>query len=121
MVNKVILLGNLGKDPDVLNLDNGMKKTSFPLATTENYKDKDGNKVNKTEWHKIVSFGKVAEIAETYLRKGNKVYIEGKLVSRSWEDKDGNKRYITEVLLNNLVMLGSNEKPIQDDNDDVPF
>lgn len=105
-VNKVILVGNLGKDPEVRHLENGATVANFPIATTESYKDRNGNRQESTEWHNIVLWRGLAEIAEKYLRKGNQVYIEGKLRSRSWEDKDGNTRYITEVIGDNLTMLG---------------
>lgn len=106
-VNKVILVGNLGKDPEVRHLESGAVVANFPIATTETYKDKSGNRQEQTEWHNIVLWRGLAEIAEKYLRKGNQVYIEGKLRSRSWEDKDGNTRYITEVVGDNMTMLGS--------------
>src|SRR5690554_4326576 len=105
-VNKVILVGNLGKDPEVRHLESGAVVANFPIATTETYKDKNGNRQEQTEWHNIVLWRGLAEIAEKYLRKGNQVYIEGKLRSRSWEDKEGNTRYITEVIGENLTMLG---------------
>ena len=138
-VNKVILIGNLGKDPEVRHLESGASVANFPIATTESYKDKNGNRQDQTEWHNIVLWRGLATIAEKYLKKGSQVYIEGKLRSRSWEDKDGNTRYITEVMGDNLTMLGggsreqtagstqessrpeaapSNDK---DDKDDLPF
>ena len=107
-VNKVILIGNLGKDPDVRHLENGAAVANFSIATSENYKDrKTGEKVSQTEWHNIVAWRGLAEIAEKYLKKGAKVYIEGKLKTRTWQDKDGNNRYSTEVITDNLTMLGS--------------
>lgn len=106
-VNKVILVGNLGKDPEVRHLESGAVVANFPIATTETYKDKSGNRQEQTEWHNIVLWRGLAEVAEKYLRKGNQVYIEGKLRSRSWEDKEGNTRYITEVIGDNMTMLGS--------------
>lgn len=105
-VNKVILLGNLGKDPEVRNLEGGAKVVKFPLATSESYKDKSGNKIEQTEWHNIVVWRGLADIAEKYLRKGSSVFIEGKIRSRSWDDKDGNKRYITEIVADNLTLVG---------------
>jgi len=105
-VNKVILIGNLGKDPEVRHLESGTVVANFPIATTESYKDKSGTRQEMTEWHNIVLWRGLAEIAEKYLKKGNQVYIEGRLQSRSWEDKEGNTRYITEVVGNNLTMLG---------------
>jgi len=101
----VILLGNLGKDPEVRTLENGTSVAKFPLATTESYKNRNGEKVETTEWHNIVLWRGLAEIAEKYLRKGSRVFIEGKIRSRSWEDKDGNKKYITEIEADNLMML----------------
>ena len=99
-VNKVILIGNLGKDPDVRHLENGATVANFPIATSENYKDrKTGEKVSQTEWHNIVVWRGLADITERYLKKGDKVYIEGKLRTRSWQDQDGNTKYTTEVVL----------------------
>ena len=105
-INKVILVGNLGKDPEVRTLENGAKVANFTLATSESYKNRDGQRVTQTEWHNIVLWRGLAEIAEKYLRKGNQVYIEGKIKTRSWDDKDGVKRYTTEILGDNLTMLG---------------
>ncbi len=104
-VNKVILVGNVGKDPEVRYLENGVAVAKFPLATSENYKNKSGERVSNTEWHNIVAWRGLAEIAEKYVKKGNQLFIEGKLASRSWDDKEGNKRYITEVIVNNMQML----------------
>lgn len=113
-VNKVILIGNLGKDPDVMTFENGVKKVSFPLATTETYKNRDGQRVEQTEWHNIVMWRGLAEVAEKYLRKGNSVYIEGRIRTRSYE-VEGVKRYITEIMTDNMTMLGrkdqSSEQP----------
>lgn len=106
-VNKVILVGNLGKDPEVRHLEGGTAVANFPLATTETYKDKSGQRQSQTEWHNIVLWRGLAEVAEKYLKKGNQVYLEGKLRSRSWEDKEGNTRYITEIVADNMTMLGS--------------
>ncbi|HLB05873.1 MAG TPA: single-stranded DNA-binding protein [Thermodesulfobacteriota bacterium] len=108
-VNKVILLGRLGADPEVRYTSGGTAVAKFNLATSETYKDKDGSKQEKTEWHRVVAFGKLGEICGEYLSKGKQVYVEGKLQTRSWEDKDGNKKYTTEVNVNNMVMLGSGE------------
>ena len=105
-VNKVILLGNLGKDPEIRQLETGVKVASFSLATTESYKGKDGNRVDQTEWHNIVLWRGLAEVAEKYLKKGNTVYVEGKIRTRSWEDKEGNKRYTTEIIGDNMTMVG---------------
>ena len=106
-INKVILIGNLGKDPDVRHLENGATVANFPIATSENYKDrKTGEKVSQTEWHNIVVWRGLADITERYLKKGDKVYIEGKLRTRSWQDQDGNTKYTTEVVADNLTMLG---------------
>ena len=106
-VNKVILVGRLGKDPEVRHLESGAAVANFPIATSETYKDKQGNKQETTEWHSIVLWRGLAEIAEKYLTKGNLVYIEGKLKTRNWQDKDGNTRYTTEVVGDNMTMLGS--------------
>ena len=97
-VNKVILVGNLGKDPEVMNFENNVKKATFSLATTETYKNRDGQKVEKTEWHNIVVWRGLAEVAEKYLRKGSSIYLEGKIRSRSWEDQNQVKRYTTELV-----------------------
>ncbi len=105
-VNKVILIGNLGKDPEIRHLDNGRDVANFSLATSENYKNREGEKVTTTEWHNIVLWTPLAEIAEKYLNKGNQIYLEGKLTNRSYEDKEGNRKYITEVVGHNLTMLG---------------
>src|SRR5688572_30637067 len=109
-VNKVILLGNLGKDPEIRVLDNQVKKASFPLATSEIIRDRTtGDKRTETEWHNIVMWRSLAEVAEKYLKKGNQVYVEGKIKSRSYTDRDGNTRYITEVVAENFVMLTRND------------
>jgi len=97
-INKVILIGNLGKDPDIIRLESGVKKASFSLATTEVYKNKEGVKTEHTEWHNIVLWRGLAEVAENYLKKGNTVYIEGRIRRREYEDKEGQKRYITDIL-----------------------
>ena len=140
-VNKVILVGNLGKDPEVRHLENGAAVANFSIATSETYKDKNGNRQEQTEWHNIVLWRGLAEIAEKYLRKGSQIYIEGKLRTRSWQDKDGNTRYTTEIVGDNMTMLGgrnsgesSENAPSmsannnsgsadleQDDSDDLPF
>ena len=106
-VNKVILLGNLGKDPEVKYTQSGMAVARFSLATTERAKDKDGNWQDKTEWHNLVAFGRTAEVAGEYLKKGRTIYIEGALRTSSWDDKEsGQKKYKTEVIVNDLVMVG---------------
>jgi single-strand DNA-binding protein len=106
-VNKVILLGNLGKDPEVKYTQSGMAVARFSIATTERAKDKDGNWQDKTEWHNLVAFGRTAEVAGEYLKKGRTVYIEGALRTSSWDDKEsGQKKYKTEVIVNDLVMVG---------------
>jgi single-strand DNA-binding protein len=106
-INRVILIGNLGKDPEVMTFDSNNKKAAFSLATTESYKDKNGNWVEQTEWHNIVLWG---YLAEKKLSKGDQVYIEGKIRSRSWDDKDGNKRYTTEILGDKVLKLGRTGK-----------
>ena len=107
-VNKVILVGNLGKDPEIMTFDNGVKKASFPLATTESYKNREGQRVETTEWHNVVLWRGLAEIAERFLRKGNQVFIEGKIKTRSYE-QDGIKKYVTEIFGDNMTMLGRRE------------
>jgi single-strand DNA-binding protein len=104
--NKVQLIGNLGKDPEILTLENGSKLAKFSIATSDSYKNAQGEKVEDTQWHNIVAWGKTAEIVENYLNKGKQVAIEGKLTHRSYETKEGEKRYITEVRCNELLLLG---------------
>ena len=106
MVNKVILIGNVGKDPEVRYLEGNVAVAHFPLATSETYRNKDGEKVTQTEWHNIVVWRGLAKVVEDYVRKGQALYIEGKIRSRSYEDKTGNKRYITEIVADNMQMLG---------------
>ncbi|MCW3124278.1 MAG: single-stranded DNA-binding protein [Flavipsychrobacter sp.] len=120
-VNKVILIGNIGKEPDLQYLEGNIAVAKFPLATTETYKDKTGNLVSQTEWHTVVLWRGLAELAQKYLHKGSLVYIEGRIRTRNWEDKDKNKRFSTEILGDNLVMLdkrkeqeGAVEAPPQD-------
>lgn len=105
-VNKVILLGNLGKDPEIRHLENGRSVANFTLATSEVYKNKEGNKVTNTEWHNVVLWTPLAEVADKYLKKGSQVYIEGKITTRSYDDKEGNKRYITEVVGREMNLIG---------------
>jgi len=105
-VNKAILVGNLGKDPEVQYLDNNVSVARFTLATNDSYKDKDGNRVDQTEWHNVVAWRGLAKIAEDYLKKGSRIYLEGKIRTRSWEDKQtGDKKYITEIIADNFIML----------------
>ncbi|MBK8470955.1 MAG: single-stranded DNA-binding protein [Sphingobacteriales bacterium] len=106
-LNRVMLIGRLGKEPEIQHFDSGVVRASFSLATSEVYINKDGQKIEQTEWHNIVMWRKLAEIAEKYLVKGKLVYIEGKLKTRSWDDKEGNKRYVTEIDASNMIMLGS--------------
>jgi single-strand DNA-binding protein len=108
-VNKVILVGNVGKDPDIRHLDSGVSVASFPLATSETYRNKESQKVTNTEWHNIVVWRGLAEVVEKYVKKGDPLYIEGKIRSRSYDDKDGNKKYITEIIADNMQMLGSKQ------------
>jgi single-strand DNA-binding protein len=109
-VNKVILVGNLGKDPEVRHLEGGAVVANFPLATSESYKDRSGNRVDQTEWHSVVVWRGLAEVAEKYLKKGNQVYVEGKIRTRSWDDKDGVKRYTTEIVADQMTMLGKKDE-----------
>lgn len=107
-LNKVMLIGNLGKDPEVRAIPSGAKVANFSIATTESYMDKNTNqKVEKTEWHNIVMWRGLAEIAEKYLRKGSQIYVEGRLQTRSWDDQNGQKKYMTEVVVDQMQMLGS--------------
>ena len=105
--NKVQLIGNLGNTPEVKTLESGKKMARFSVATSESYRNAKGEKVTETQWHNLVAWGKVAEIVEKYLSKGKEVAIEGKLISRSYNDKEGNKKYITEIQVNELLMLGA--------------
>ena len=103
--NKVQLIGNLGQDPEIKDLDNGSKLAKFTIATNETYRNSKGEKVTETQWHNVVAFGKTAEIIENYLQKGKEVALEGKLIHRSYENKEGEKRYVSEVRCNELLML----------------
>jgi len=105
MVNKVILVGRLGGDPEVKYTPDGLMITNFTLATDEQRKDKNGERIQKTEWHRIVTFGKLAEICGNYLSKGRLIFIEGRIQTRAWEDKEGIKRYTTEIIAGNMQML----------------
>ena len=139
-INKVILIGNVGKDPEIKRLDSGLVIANFPLATSETYLNKNNEKVTNTEWHNIALFKNQAEVAEKYVKKGDPLYIEGRIRTRSWDDKDGNKRYFTEVVGLNMQMLGGGKKTddtsvsqsnqvtesegatgIPEDEDDLPF
>jgi single-strand DNA-binding protein len=106
-VNKVILIGNLGSDPEVKYTPNGAPVANFSLATNESWNDKDGQRQERTEWHRLVLWSKLAEIAQQYLKKGARIYVEGKLQTRSWDDQSGQKRYMTEVVVNDMQMLDS--------------
>ncbi len=138
MVNKVILIGNAGQDPEVRHLDSGVAVANFNIATNETYKDKNGERVTQTEWHRIVLWRGLAEVAEKYVRKGELLYIEGRLRTRSWDDKEGNKRYTTEVFADVMKMLGKKSSdsssgqeetepqmeeggPVAEEQDDLPF
>ncbi len=143
MVNKVILIGNVGADPEVRYLDGGVAVANLRLATTESYKNKNGEKVDQTEWHNIVLWRGLAEIVEKYVKKGMRLYIEGRIRTRSWDDQNGVKRYTTEIYADNMQMLsfgrqegadmpnrapGASAAPsanmnaaAPDDSDDLPF
>ncbi len=134
MVNKVILIGNLGADPEVRYSQTGTAVANFRIATTETWKKQDGSKEEQTEWHKIVAFARLGEICGEYLSKGSKVYIEGRLQTRKWEDRDGNARYTTEIVAREMKMLSArgagggasshDEEPPYPEpvmGDDVPF
>ncbi len=110
-VNKVILVGRLGKDPELKYTQSGTPVAKFSIATDETWKDQSGERQQRTEWHNVVAWRKLAEICGQYLNKGKLVYVEGKLQTRSWEDKEGNKKYTTEIVADNMVMLsGKNEE-----------
>jgi len=133
-LNKVFLICRLGRDPETKTLPNGDSVCSFSVATGESWKDKSGNKQERTTWHNIVIYRKLAEIAGTYLRKGSQIHLEGKIQNREYE-KDGQKRYISEIICNDFQMLGSksesdgngnneryqSQKPVVNDSDDIPF
>ena len=104
-VNRVMLIGNLGKDPDIQYLEGNIGVAKFPLATTETYKDRGGKLVSQTEWHTVVLWRGLAELAQKYLHKGSLIYVEGRLRTRSWEDREGNKKFATEIVADNLIML----------------
>ena len=108
-VNKVIIIGNLGRDPETRYMPDGGAITNVSVATTEVWKDKNGEKQEKTEWHRVAFFGKLAEIAGEYLKKGSQVYVEGRLQTRKWQDKDGADKYTTEIVANAMQMLGSRQ------------
>lgn len=125
-VNKVLIIGNVGQDPETRYLPSGDAVTNISVATTEAWKDKDGKKNEHTEWHRIAFFGKLAEIAGEYLKKGSSVYVEGKLQTRKWKDKEGNDRYSTEIRADRMQMLGSREekrgaRDVSDIPSDIPF
>jgi single-strand DNA-binding protein len=137
-VNKVILIGRLGADPEVRYTGGGTAVTNFRMATSRTYNNKQGERVDETEWHRCVAFGRTAEVCGEYLHKGSQIYLEGRLRTRDWEDKDGNKRYTTEILIDRMQMLGSrgereqaaaapggedpfNKLPDDVPDDDVPF
>lgn len=108
-VNKVILVGNVGRDPEIRHLDKGVAVANFSLATTENYTAKTGEKVSTTEWHNIVAWRQLAELSEKYIKKGSQLFIEGRIRTRAWDDKDGNKRYTTEIFADTIQLLGRRE------------
>lgn len=141
-VNKAILVGNVGNDPEVKYIESGMPVCNFSLATSEVYKNKNGERVTNTEWHRIVLWRGLAEVAEKYVKKGSQVYIEGRIRTRSWDDKDGNKKYTTEIIADVMQLLGKrsddsadqgfnhgqsqqstapNVNPIGEEVDDLPF
>jgi single-strand DNA-binding protein len=108
--NKVQLIGNLGNNPEIRTLESGKKMARFSMATSETYRSSNGEKITETQWHNVVAWGKVADIAEQFLVKGSEVAVEGKLINRNYTDKEGNKRYVTEVQVNEVLMLGD-KKP----------
>ena len=109
MINKVILVGNLGQDPEVRTLENGTKVAKFSIATNETYKDKTGETQKITEWHNVVAWRGLAEVAENYMKKGGQVYVEGKLTTRKWQDQNNNDRYTTDIVARIIKLLGSKE------------
>ena len=128
-VNRVTLVGNLGKDPDMQFLEGNIAVAKFSLATTESYKDRTGRLISQTEWHTIILWRGLAELAQKYLRRGSPVFIEGRLKTRSWEDKEGNKKFATEIIGENLIMLdkrtdgnteGIDEQDLRAEEDEMP-
>jgi len=129
----VILIGNLGADPEIRYTGTGTPVANFRLATTENWTTREGERTNRTEWHRVVAFGKLGEVCSEYLSKGKQVYVEGRLQTRSWEDKEGNKRWATEIVATNILMLGTSADqgreaddfagapPDLQGDDDIPF
>ncbi len=118
-MNKVLLLGNLGRDPEVRYTASGRAVATFSLATSQRWKDKDGNDQEKTEWHRIVAWGRLGEICGQYLSKGKQVFIEGRIQSREWEDQDGNRRTSVEIIANDMIMLGGGASQSQGRDDDT--
>jgi len=110
-VNKVILIGHVGKDPEIHSFDNGTKKASFSLATSETYKTKDGEQKTETQWHTVVCFRSLADLVEKWITKGKQLYVEGKVTYRTYEDKDGNRRGTTEILAENIRFIGGKSEP----------
>jgi single-strand DNA-binding protein len=106
-LNKVMLIGNLGRDPEIRFTPEGSQVASFSIATSENWTDKNGTRQERTEWHNVQAWNKLADLAKRYLQKGRQVYIEGRIRTREWDDKDGNKRRTTEIIASNMVLLGS--------------
>lgn len=120
-VNKAILLGNLGADPEVRTLENGVKVANFRIATSESYKDRNtGERITRTEWHNIVLWRGLAEVAERFLHKGDQIFVEGKLQTRTYQDKDGQNRYVTEVVANEMTMLGKRDSGDQSQSQNRP-
>lgn len=119
-VNKAILVGRLGADPEVRYTNSGTAVANFNMATSVNFTDKNGEKTEKTEWHRIVAFGKLGEICGEYLSKGKQVYIEGRLQTREWEDRDGNKKRTTEIVAGTMQMLGAASDKVRGDVSDAP-
>jgi len=117
-VNRVTLVGNLGKDPDMQFLEGNIAVAKFSLATTESYKDRTGRLISQTEWHTIILWRGLAELAQKYLRRGSPVFIEGRLKTRSWEDKEGNKKFATEIIGENLIMLDKRTEGNTDEQDE---
>lgn len=130
-VNKVILIGNLGRDPELRYLPSGQAVVKFSLATGAKWKDKNGQLQERTDWHNIVAFGRQGEICNEYLKKGSPVYVEGRIQTRSWEDKDGNKKYMTEIVAQSINLLGRKGEPEEEvpeeveetktEDEDLPF
>ena len=120
-VNKVLIIGNAGKDPETKYTESGTAVCTLTLATKHSWKEKDGQRQEKTEWHRVVFWGKLAEIVDKYVKKGSQVYVEGRIETRKWTDKNGHEKYTTEIVADQMQMLSGRPKAEVDNDDEVPF